>query len=456
MKTQPVENQKIYEIAVTGMGVSGEGIGKVQGFTVFIPGAIPGETVKARIQLIKKNYAKAVLEEILTPSSWRVRPACPVYGLCGGCQISHLSYGGQLAMKQQRVTDAVVRIGGGSGDCIRPILGAAHPWNYRNKMMIPTGGVKGHVQAGFYAAGSHRIVPTESCLLQKEENNRLMQSLLAWADRTGAVPYEETEKKGSLRHIMGRVGENNRVMAVLVTADRETGSHTDWTEAVRKDLPGLSSAWHNIQNRPTNVVLGPVMNRLWGSETIEEELCGLHFRISPYSFFQVNKEQAQVLYRTALSFCGLTGAETVIDAYCGTGTISLCMARQAKKVIGIEIVKPAVKDARMNAEMNHIDNAEFIAGDAGAVMPDLAQKGIRPDVIVCDPVRAGCSEEVLRAAAHMEPEKIVYVSCNPATMARDAARLRDLGYEIITVQPVDMFPQTMHVECVALMSRAGK
>lgn len=192
---------------------------------------------------------------------------------------------------------------------------------------------------------------------------------------------------------MGRVGENNRVMAVLVTADRETGSHTDWTEAVRKDLPGLSSAWHNIQNRPTNVVLGPVMNHLWGSETIEEELCGLHFRISPYSFFQVNKEQADILYRTALSFCGLTGTETVIDAYCGTGTISLCMARQAKKVIGIEIVKPAVKDARMNADMNHIDNAEFIAGDAGKVMPDLVDKGIRPDVIVCDPVRAAAAKK---------------------------------------------------------------
>lgn len=453
MKTQPVENHKIYDISVTGIGVSGEGIGKAEGFTVFIPGAIPGETVKARIHLVKKNYARAVLQEVMTPSPWRVQPQCPVYGICGGCQLSHLSYEGQLAMKQQRVTDAVVRIGGGSAACIRPIQGAAHPWHYRNKMMVPLGGEKGHLQAGFYAAGSHRIVPTESCLLQKEENNRLMQSIIAWADRTGAVPYEETGKTGSLRHIMGRTGEGNRVMAVLVTADRKTGSRTDWVESVRQDLPELASAWHNIQNRPTNVVLGPVMHHLWGSETMEEKLCGLHFRISPYSFFQVNQEQAEVLYNTALSFCGLTGSETVIDAYCGTGTISLCMARQAKKVIGIEIVKPAVKDARINAEMNHISNAEFIAGDAGKVMPDLADRGIRPDVIVCDPVRAGCSEDVLRAAAHMGPEKIVYVSCNPATMARDAARLRELGYEIITVQPVDMFPQTMHVECVMLMGK---
>ena len=455
MKYDPaqVRVHEAYTVAIRDLGVHGEGIGSVDGFTVFVPGALPGETVTAKITLLKKSYALGKLLSIGQESPFRMVPECPVYEHCGGCQLSHLTYEGQLDMKYRRVKDVIERIAGESGDLVRPVLPAAHPFAYRNKMAVPAGLVKGKSALGCYRQGSHDIIPVSSCAIQKEENNRLLQFARRFIEKYGISVYDEKTRKGSLRHVMGRVGDGRKIMAVLVTASETLPEEERWIEEIQKELPEVVSLWHNIQPKTGNMILGEKIRHLWGGETLTASLCGLRFEVSPYSFFQVHKEQAEILYEKALKYADLKGGETVIDAYCGTGTISLCLAKKAKRVIGIEIVKPAIEDAKKNAKKNHMENTEFYAADAGKFMPQLYRKGLVPDVIVMDPVRAGCSGEVLKAAAGMNPKRIVYVSCNPATFARDAKILKSEGYEIKEIQPVDMFPQTMHVETVALLCR---
>ena len=455
MKYDPaqVRIHEAYTVAIRDLGVHGEGIGSVDGFTVFVPGALPGETVTVKITLLKKSYAVGKLLSIEQGSPFRTVPECSVYEHCGGCQLSHLTYEGQLDMKYRRVKDVIERIAGESGDLVRPVLPAAHPFAYRNKMAVPAGLVKGKAALGCYRQGSHDIIPVSSCAIQKEENNRLLQFARRFIEKYGISVYDENTRKGSLRHVMGRVGDDGKEMVVLVTASETLPKEKRWIEEIQKELPEAVSLWHNIQPKPGNTILGAKIRHLWGRETLTASLCGLRFEVSPYSFFQVHKEQAEILYEKALAYADLKGGETVIDAYCGTGTISLCLSKKAKRVIGIEIVKPAIEDAKKNAKKNHMENTEFYATDAGKLMPQLYRQGLVPDVIVMDPVRAGCSEEVLKAAAGMKPKRIVYVSCNPATFARDAKILKSEGYEIKEVQPVDMFPQTMHVETVALMMR---
>ena len=448
-----VRIHEAYTVAIRDLGVHGEGIGSVDGFTVFVHGALPGETVTAEITLLKKSYALGKLLSIEQESPFRMVPECPVYENCGGCQLSHLTYEGQLDMKYCRVKDVIERIAGESGDLVKPVLPAAHPFAYRNKMAVPAGLVKGKAALGCYRQGSHDIIPVSSCAIQKEENNRLLQFARRFIEKYGISVYDEKTRKGSLRHVMGRVGDDGKMMAVLVTASEILPEEKRWIEEIKKELPEVVSLWHNIQLKPENTILGAKIRHLWGRETLTASLCGLRFEVSPYSFFQVHKEQAEILYEKALAYADLKGGETVIDAYCGTGTISLCLAKKAKRVIGIEIVKPAIEDAKKNAKKNHMENTEFYAADAGKLMPQLYRKGLVPDVIVMDPVRAGCSEEVLKAAAGMNPKRIVYVSCNPATFARDAKILKSEGYEIKEIQPVDMFPQTMHVEAIVLLSK---
>lgn len=455
MKYDPaqVRVHEAYTVAIRDLGVHGEGIGSVDGFTVFVHGALPGETVTAKITLLKKSYALGKLLSVEQESPFRMVPECPVYENCGGCQLSHLTYEGQLDMKYRRVKDVIERIAGESGDLVRPVLPAAHPFAYRNKMAVPAGLVKGKAALGCYRQGTHDIIPVSSCAIQKEENNRLLQFARRFIEKYGISVYDEKTQKGSLRHVMGRVGDDGKVMVVLVTASETLPEEKRWIEEIQKELPEVVSLWHNIQSKTGNTILGEKIRHLWGGETLTASLCGLRFEVSPYSFFQVHKEQAEILYEKALAYADLKGGETVIDAYCGTGTISLCLAKKAKRVIGIEIVKPAIEDAKKNAKKNHMENTEFYAADAGKLMPQLYRQGLVPDVIVVDPVRAGCSEEVLKAAAGMNPKRIVYVSCNPATFARDAKILKSEGYEIKEIQPVDMFPQTMHVETVALLCR---
>ena len=455
MKYDPaqVRIHEVYTVAIRDLGVHGEGIGSVDGFTVFVPGALPGETVTAEIILLKKSYALGKLLSIEQESPFRVVPECPVYENCGGCQLSHLTYEGQLDMKYRRVKDVIERIAGESGNLVRPVLPAAHPFAYRNKMAVPAGLVKGKAALGCYRQGSHDIIPVSSCAIQKEENNRLLRFARRFIEKYGISVYDEKTRKGSLRHVLGRVGDGGKMMAVLVTASEILPEEKRWIEEIKKELPEVVSLWHNIQSKLGNTILGAKIRHLWGRETLTASLCGLRFEVSPYSFFQVHKEQAEILYEKALAYADLKGGETVIDAYCGTGTISLCLAKKAKRFIGIEIVKPAIEDAKKNAKKNHMENTEFYAADAGKLMPQLYRKGLVPDVIVMDPVRAGCSEEVLKAAAGMNPKRIVYVSCNPATFARDAKILKSEGYEIKEIQPVDMFPQTMHVEAIVLLSK---
>ena len=448
-----VRIHEAYTVAIRDLGVHGEGIGSVDGFTVFVPGALPGETVTAEITLLKKSYAMGELLSIEQESPFRVVPECSVYENCGGCQLSYLTYEGQLDIKYRRVKDVIERIAGESGDLVRPVLPAAHPFAYRNKMAVPAGLVKGKAALGCYRQGSHDIIPVSSCAIQKEENNRLLRFARRFIEKYGISVYDEKTRKGSLRHVLGRVGDGGKMMAILVTASETLPEEKRWIEEIKKELPEVVSLWHNIQSKPGNTILGAKIRHLWGRETLTASLCGLRFEVSPSSFFQVHKEQAEILYEKALAYADLKGGETVIDAYCGTGTISLCLAKKAKRVIGIEIVRPAIEDAKKNAKKNHMENTEFYAADAGKLMPQLYRKGLVPDVIVMDPVRAGCSEEVLKAAAGMNPKRIVYVSCNPATFARDTKILKLEGYEIKKVQPVDMFPQTMHVETVALLCR---
>lgn len=453
-KNIPVKLNETYTATIRDLGIHGEGIGSVDDFTLFVPGALPGETVTARIVAAKKSYAQGKLISIEKPSPFRTKPECPAYHACGGCQISHLTYEGQLAVKEQRVKDVVSRLGGFSADLVLPVLPAENPWNYRNKMTVPVAQATGGPVIGYYRQGSHQVVPIDGCLIQEEENNRVLRFAKGFMARHSIQGYNEKSRKGSVRHVMARTGDHGEVMVVIVTATPALPFAQLWVKEMRELLPEVVSIYHNVQKSPGNVILGETLHHLWGKKTLTATLEGLAFEVSPFSFFQVHRTQAEKLYDKALEYAALTGGETVIDAYSGTGTISLCLAKKAKKVIGIEIVKAAIDDGWKNAEFNHVENVEFHAADAGKLMPELYKAGLRPDVIVMDPVRAGCSEDVLKAAAAMEPKRMVYVSCNPATFARDAKILAGLSYTLREVQPVDMFPQTMHIETVALLERA--
>ena len=452
-KEIPVLQGKKYEMTIDRLGSSAEGVGRIQDFTVFVPYALPGETVETTIVEVKKNYARGKLVRIVTASPERVEPCCAIYDACGGCQLQHMDYAAQLAAKRQQVIDAVTHIGHQNGIPVHPALGAENPWNYRNKMQFPIGRKAGKTIIGCFAQGSHEIIDTTDCHIQKELNNDIVNAVREVVTKLAIPVYDEDKHLGVLRHVVGRVGKNGECMLVLVTAVKELRSAKQLVGMLRTRLPKLVSIQQNIQTYHNNVVLGRETKLLWGRPTILDRLGSLTFHISPRSFFQVNTAQAEVLYNKALEYAGLTGSETVIDAYCGTGTITLFLAQKARKVYGIEIVKPAILDAEKNARDNHIKNAEFIVGDATVVMPRLYKQGIRADVVVVDPPRAGCTPPVLEAFVHMQPRRIVYVSCNPATLARDIALLAELGYQAKEIQPVDMFPMTSHVETITRIQR---
>lgn len=449
----PVRRGQVYEIRIERLGTSGEGVGRYENFTVFIPQALPNERVLTVIEEVKKTYARGRIQKILQESPARVTPLCEIYDECGGCQLQHLSYEEQLHAKRAQVVDALTHIGKLPQILVNETLRADDPWNYRNKMQFPIGLHKGRLVVGCFAQGSHRIINTENCHIQRSANNELANTVREVAEKLHIPVYNEDTHKGILRHIVGRVGRRGELMAVIVTATKQLPRAKDFVRLLRERLPHLVSVHQNIQTYRNNVIMGRDTELLWGRPTILDTLGRLNFHISPRSFFQVNTRQAEHLYEQALTYADLHGTETVIDAYCGTGTITLFLAQKARKVYGIEIVQPAILDARKNARDNHVKNAEFIVGDATAVMPALYKQGIRPDVVVVDPPRAGCTEIVLRTFANMKPQRIVYVSCNPATLARDLTILKDLGYITQEVQPVDLFPQTSHVENVALLMR---
>lgn len=457
MKSEiPVKQGETYKLEITKLTDNAEGVARIDGFTVFVPGALPGEIVSGKVDLVKKNYARAKLISLEQESPDRIKPRCEHYEACGGCQLQHLSYEAQCKMTKAQVEEALCHIGGLSGVKAEATLGAAEPWYYRNKMQFPVGKNKGTVRIGCYEQGTHRIIDTHHCYIQKDGNNVIAAVMREAIKRFNISVYDENSHSGCLRHVMGRVGKNDEAMVVLVTATKRLENDKSLVKFLRERIHGLVSVYHNIQTYRNNVILGRETKLLWGKSTINDTIGSYVYHISPRSFFQVNTAQATVLYEKVREYAGLTGKETVIDAYCGTGTISLFLAKNAKKVYGIEIVSPAIADAKKNARDNNIRNAEFIIGDATIHMPKLYREGIEPQVIVIDPPRAGASPEVLDTMAKLKPDRIVYVSCNPATLARDLAILLPKGYKLEKVQPVDMFPQTMHVECIVLMTRVEK
>lgn len=450
----PVQVGQELVITMVGLNHEAEGVGYVDGYTLFVAGALPSEVVRVQVTYVKKQYGYAKLLDVMEASDARVEPSCPIYETCGGCQLQHLAYAEQLDVKRQQVVNSLERIGKLRDVVVHPTIGMSHPWRYRNKAQVPIGEREGTLIGGFYSRGTHDIMDMEACVIQHEVNDRMVATVKRVAHELGISAYREHTGQGVLRHVVVKVGfASGQVMVVLVTNTRELPHAQQLVEAIRAAIPEVRSICHNINAKVTNVIFGEETRVVWGSAEIEDTIGGIRFNISARSFYQVNPVQTEVLYRQALDYAALTGSETVIDAYCGIGTISLFLAPHAKQVYGVEIVEDAISDAKRNAALNGIGNAQFEAGAAEHVLPKWQRQGIAPDVIVVDPPRKGCDAQLLQTMLALAPARIVYVSCNPATLARDLRMLEDGGYRIVEVQPVDMFPQTVHVEVVCRLVR---
>ena len=469
------KNQKVI-VTIEDMGMNGEGIGRIDGYTLFVKDAVVGDVAEAVLTKVKKNYAYAKMLHILTPSKDRIEAPCDVHRQCGGCQIQAMSYRAQLAFKQRKVRNDLIRIGGIDAEqldkIMEPIVGMpGDGLRYRNKAQYPVGRDKnGKPVAGFYAGRTHAIIPAKDCLLGAEENREIIRMVLSHMERYGVEPYDESAGTGLVRHIMIRKGfSSHQIMVCLVVTKGEIPEEKELVERLA-GISGMKSIFLNVQPDPTNVILGRENILLWGSACIEDSIhmCdaeadfshtreSLSYLISPLSFYQVNPVQTERMYSQALHYAGLHGSETVWDLYCGIGTISLFMARRAGCVMGVEIVEQAVTDARENAARNGIENASFLVGKAEEILPayyaDQTGGFSHPDVIVVDPPRKGCDEKCLETMVLMQPEKIVYVSCDPATLARDVNVLCRNGYVLKKVRAFDNFPQTVHVETVTLLCR---
>lgn len=445
----------IVPLQITGYTVQGSGVGHYKGAAVFVSGAAKGDDLLVRILKTEKTYAYGKIEALITPSQDRTAPDCPQFAQCGGCAFRHISYRAECDAKEQQVRDAVQRIAGLHPALVEPIVPAKNPLRYRNKAQFPLGlNREGKLTVGFYAPHSHRLVPCEDCLLQPPGFERAIRAVKQWHEQAGDSVYDERTGKGLLRHLYLREAMSaGSVMVCLVVNGEQVNREDLLVRLLREQVPGLAGVLLNENRRRTNVILGETCRTLWGSEAVTDTLCGLQFTISPKSFYQVNRDQAEVLYGLAGQFAGLTGKELLLDLYCGTGTIGLSMAEKAGKLIGVEVVPAAVEDAKRNAQRNRIANAEFFCGDAPQIAESLHQKGLTPDVVVLDPPRKGCGEVLVSTVAAMNPQRVVYVSCDPATLARDLKTFEEKGYQLRRAVPVDLFPRTAHVECVALMSR---
>lgn len=459
------KNKKLYSprkklvLDVVRVGANLEGVCKTEdpstgiaGMAVFVPGVLPGETIEVEITKSTKSYASGQLVKILNKSDARRNPKCKQFGKCGGCSAQHMTYEDSLKYKRNNVINCIERIGGIADPTVLDTIGMELPFNYRNKGQFPALSTSKGAVIGNFAQGSHYVVNLKSCMLQHDSSNRSITILRDYMDRYDVEGYEGHTHTGIIRHLVTRVARNGDVMVIIVTRGEDLPFEQELIEAFQEGLPHLVSIVHNINNEVTTEVMGPDCYTIWGSDILKDEILGLSFEISAQSFFQVNPEQTDKLYSVALEYADLNGKETVVDAYCGAGTISLLMAIHAKKVIGIEIVEQAVNDATRNAEANNIKNVEFICGAAEILLPELADEGSPIDVVVVDPPRKGCDNELLDAILQILPPRVVYVSCNPATMARDLKKLCSDGYKLVKVQPVDMFCWTSEIECVALLT----
>ena len=469
-----------FKLKITDMGVDGEGIGKYDGMTFFVKDALIGDEILARALKLKKNYGYARVEEILTPSPYRVEPKCPIHRQCGGCQIQALSYQKQLEFKGEKVRNNLLRIGGFSKEeldqVMEPTVGMEEPYRYRNKAQFPVGKDKeGNLITGFYASRTHSIIPVTDCLLGVSENEEILLAVKNYMQKNHIEPYDEKNGKGLIRHVLIRFGFTTKeIMVCLIINGTKLPNQKELIDALTK-VDGMTSISFNVNTRNTNVILGDRTECIWGQAYITDYIhlrkgkdftttdTAIAYQISPQSFYQVNPEQTEKLYSLALEYAGLTGQESVWDLYCGIGTISLFLAQKAKQVYGVEIVPQAIEDARNNASINGITNAEFFVGKAEEVLPEFyeSHKGkddtmSRPDVIVVDPPRKGCDRLCLDTILKMQPVRVVYVSCDSATLARDLRILCDGGYELKKVRPVDQFAHTGHVECVVLLTKVHK
>lgn len=435
----------------------GAGVAKVEGYPIFIPGTLRGEEVEIKVVKTLKNYGFGRLIQLLTPSPERIEPPCHVFPTCGGCQLQHMTYEAQLIQKQQTVRNVIDRIAKLPHVPVHPVKGMEDPWRYRNKSQIPFDTQNGKVVSGFYKSRTHDIVDTDQCLIQTTEADTLMKTLKNNLQTLGISTYNETTHEGVLRHLIVRKARTTgETMVVLVTKTKKLPQKQAVIDLMVQALPNVTSIMQNVNSAKTNVILGDETHCLYGKSVIVDTIGDIQFEISATSFYQVNPIQTEVLYRQALDYAQLTGTETVIDAYCGIGTISLFLAQQAKEVYGVEIVPQAIADAKRNAELNGMTNVHFEAGAAEDIIPKWYEAGKRFDVLVVDPPRKGCDEQLLATILQYKPNRIVYVSCNPGTLARDLRILEDGGYRTQEVQPVDMFPHSGHVELVALMSRVDE
>lgn len=442
-------------VTIEDIGTNGEGIGKADGYTLFIKDAVIGDTAEVKVTKAKKNYGYARLMNILTPSPYRIQPVCKVARQCGGCQIQQLCYEKQLEFKQNKVKGNLERIGGVENLQMEPVKGMADPYHYRNKAQFPIGTDKeGNIITGFYAGRTHQIIPNTDCALGAEVNEGILQVILNFMNKNEVSAYNEETQKGLVRHVLIRYGKKTgEIMVCLVINGDKIPKSQELVDNLR-EISGMTSITISINRENTNVIMGKDVRVLWGQGYITDYIGNVKYQISPLSFYQVNPEQTEVLYSLALEFADLKGEETVWDLYCGIGTISLFLAQKAKQVYGVEIVPQAIEDARHNAEINGIKNAEFYVGKAEEVLPEkYKNEQIRADVIVVDPPRKGCEESVLDTMVEMKPDRIVYVSCDSATLARDVKYLGERGYEVVKVQVVDQFPHTVHTETAVLLER---
>ena len=454
----PVKKNEEVIVTCEDLTSEGNGVAKINQYPIFIPYLLPGEQARVKIVKVNKTYSYGKLITLLTRSDSRVEPPCNVFYRCGGCQLQHMDYELQLEMKRNHVINVLQRIGKLENVPVHPVLGMDNPWYYRNKMQMPVGEKDGELITGFYRERSHDIIDDmDTCLIQQRTGDDVVRTVREIANKLQIKAYDEKTHRGTLRHIIVRTAYGtNETMIILVTRTKTLPHEAELVRQIVERCNNIISIIHQVNLKRTNVIMGEKERIVFGRDHMIDRIGHLQFKLSPKSFFQVNPEQTEKLYDQALTYAQVSKDDVVIDAYCGIGSISLFLAEQAKKVYGVEIVPDAVRNARENARLNNIDNVEFITGKAEEVFQQWKRDGIRTNVIVVDPPRKGCDATLLQAIIDMAPERVVYVSCNPATLARDLRILKDGGFRTQEVQPVDMFSQTHHVECVALMSRVDE
>lgn len=447
-----MKKNEIIKLKIEGITNEGNGVGRHEGMAVFVPFTGVGDEINCRIVKLKKTYAYGIIDSIITPSKDRIEPDCCTYKKCGGCSFRHISYDAELKAKQSFVKDSFERIGKLDID-FDDILGCEEITHYRNKAQYPVCEKNGRLECGFYSKRSHRVVDNKSCYLQPEIFNKIASRTVELLDKKGFESFDEESGKGQIRHIYIRHGFHTKEIMLCIVSTETDKRFRSISEEILKAFPEIKSIVLNINPNKTNVILGSRNEVLYGNEYITDIMCGNKVQISPHSFYQINTAQAEKLYGIVKEYADLKGNETLLDLYCGIGTIGFSLVREVKKLIGVEIVPDAIQNAKLNAKLNGIDNAEFICGDAGSVANELIERGETPDIIIADPARKGCDSVSIDAMLKMAPKKIVMVSCNPSTAARDVKYLCDNGYKVVKGQAVDMFPRTTHVETVVLMSR---